>query len=383
METRGRKRKQNKHVPPHINQQQLPSNCYWDNSGSGHWYTTYKDETGKQRRKRLAGRHATLSELHKIIEEMIGTQTNTFSWLTALFQKSPQFKELAVRTRQDYVYCSNMISMHPTKITKSLGEIALNKWNAPLIQKLVDQLTEIRGASAANHALRYTRRLFKWGKNRGYILDNYAQGVEQAKESPVQQLVSEQVYMKVLNHAKRSGKLQPKTQGSSPAYLWIVMEIAYLCRLRGIEVVTLTEDKATEQGIICDRTKGSRTNIAEWNPRLEKAWQAAVKYRNSIWSQRSHPIPHKIENRPVIIASDGGMLKKSSLDSAWQRFILRAIKDGVITEQERFSLHDLKRKGATDTKGTRADKQEATGHRSASMMDIYDKSVPVVKPSNS
>ena len=38
------------------------------------------------------------------------------------------------------------------------------------------------------------------------------------------------------------------------------------------------------------------------------------------------------------------------------------------------------RLGTTDTQGTKSDKQEATGHRSEAMLQIYDKSIPVVKP---
>ena len=58
-----------------------------------------------------------------------------------------------------------------------------------------------------------------------------------------------------------------------------------------------------------------------------------------------------------------------------------ALEDGTITEDERFSLHDLKRKGITDYKGTRHEKQEGSGHRSPGMMDVYDLSLPVVKSS--
>lgn len=76
-----------------------------------------------------------------------------------------------------------------------------------------------------------------------------------------------------------------------------------------------------------------------------------------------------------------GPLRKTSLDTAWQRFITLAIADGNIDPEDRFALHDLKRRGITDTTGTRADKQEASGHRDAKMMDVYDHSVPVVSPS--
>ena len=47
-------------------------------------------------------------------------------------------------------------------------------------------------------------------------------------------------------------------------------------------------------------------------------------------------------------------------------------------DHDQFGSHDLERKRVTDTKGTRADKEEASGHRSNSMIDIYDLSLPKV-----
>jgi hypothetical protein len=45
-------------------------------------------------------------------------------------------------------------------------------------------------------------------------------------------------------------------------------------------------------------------------------------------------------------------------------------------------LHAMKRKGITDTEGSRADKQDASGLKSANMVDIYDQGVKVVKPAS-
>ncbi|MGR8932112.1 MAG: hypothetical protein ACU836_15885, partial [Gammaproteobacteria bacterium] len=42
-----------------------------------------------------------------------------------------------------------------------------------------------------------------------------------------------------------------------------------------------------------------------------------------------------------------------------------------------FTFHDLKRKGITDATGN---KQEASGHRNASMLNIYDVKPAIVKP---
>lgn len=85
--------------------------------------------------------------------------------------------------------------------------------------------------------------------------------------------------------------------------------------------------------------------------------------------------------RFIIVAGHGGALQKSSLDTTWQRFINKAIKDGVLTEEQRFALHDLKRRGITDTPDDRKQKQDASGHRDESMLDIYDFSLPLVSPS--
>lgn len=159
------------------------------------------------------------------------------------------------------------------------------------------------------------------------------------------------------------------------------MEIAYLCRLRGIEVITLTDANALKEGILTNRRKGSRNNIVTWTPRLCSAWDAAIAMRTRIWEKRKTVVNLAPDQRPIIVNSGGRPLSKSELDTAWQRFITAAIEDGVLTEDQRFSLHDLKRKGITDTPGNRADKQLASGHRDGAMLDVYDLSVPTVKPS--
>lgn len=146
----------------------------------------------------------------------------------------------------------------------------------------------------------------------------------------------------------------------------------------GIEVATLTEAAADKAGIRTNRRKGSRDNIAAWSPRMRAAWDYLITRRDRIWAKKSRPVPIRADQRPLLVAIDGNPLSKSALDTAWQRLMLLAIEAGIITPDQRYGLHDLKRRGITDTKGTRADKQEGSGHRSANMMDTYDLSVPLV-----
>lgn len=65
--------------------------------------------------------------------------------------------------------------------------------------------------------------------------------------------------------------------------------------------------------------------------------------------------------------------------TAWGRMMRNAVKDGILSQDDRFGLHSLKHRGVTDTKG---DKKVASGHKTDAMLHVYDHSIPVVEPSN-
>lgn len=52
-----------KNFPDHIDRDKLPKGIYWDSSGRGHWYISFSNSFGKQRRKRAAGPEASEYEL--------------------------------------------------------------------------------------------------------------------------------------------------------------------------------------------------------------------------------------------------------------------------------------------------------------------------------
>ncbi|AGI08432.1 Integrase [Xanthomonas citri subsp. citri Aw12879] len=60
--------------------------------------------------------------------------------------------------------------------------------------------------------------------------------------------------------------------------------------------------------------------------------------------------------------------------------ITAAIEAGVIAEESRFTLHGLKHRGITDTRGTRAHKQDAAGHVTSQMTHRYDHELQVIAP---
>ncbi len=375
---RGRKRKLNPAIPKHIDQSALPRGAYYDARGSGVWYTLYHDEGGKQHRKNLAGSKITLSELHRLMEERSGTDRNSLAYLAEQYHKSQKFSSLAKKTQESYCYSRDVLVAQPTKVGKPLGELAVRKFSPSLIQRLIDKIAEDGTPSKAAHVLRYLRLLLQWGRNRGYVEANPAQGIEAPKERKQRRLPDPTVMAALIQFAQQQGALTRGMKGACAPYLWYIMEISYLCRLRGIETVTLTDANELPEGVLTNRRKGSRDNIVRWTPRLRAAWEAAKRVREEIWAKKKMPVPILPEQRLIIVAAHGGTLQKSSLDSAWQRLVTQAIEKGVLLPEQRFGLHDFKRRGITDTVGNRADKQQASGHRAASMLDVYDLSLPVV-----
>ena len=76
----------------------------------------------------------------------------------------------------------------------------------------------------------------------------------------------------------------------------------------------------------------------------------------------------------------GDHIQVSSLKTAIGRITTteQAEADRLGIKWTRFTFHDLKRKGVSDTSGN---KQDASGHRNASMLNIYDVRIKTVEPS--
>lgn len=383
----GRPRKVAANLPAHIDAAKLPAGIYWEPRRQC-WYVRADNGRGGTSAKRVAGADARMSDLHTIAEQRTGVDRSTLRWLCAEFARSPQFAALAAGTRKDYTYCAGVLCEWPTRAGK-VGDLVAARLTRPLIQRLVDAIaagTERDAAgvliptpSKAAHVRRYLSRVWEWGANRGHVPPtNPAAGVDQPTERKQRRLPDAATMTAVIQFAYARGQLGHGVEGALPSYLWAVAEIAYLCRLRGIEVVTLAESAATAAGLRTNRRKGSRDNIVTWTPRLRAAWSALITRRDEIWRRKRLPVPIHADQRAVVVGRDGRRLARAGLSTAWQDFMTAAVAAGVIKQEQRFGLHDLKRKGITDTAGTRADKQDASGHRSAGMLDVYDLSVPVV-----
>jgi len=357
-----------------LDKSKIPKGVYWDNSGNGHWYKVFKDE-GRPKRRKIAGSGATIGDLHNLMES---GEINCLNWLASKFENSSQFKRVSKSHQQSYQYARGIVCNHPTKKTGiKLGQIPLTHWKPVLVQKLIDSVGEKNGPSAAKKVKEYLSRVFNWGTNRDYSTRNPVGKPEMPKERKRQRLPDKVMLSRLVAFARERGN-QAKRKGSCAPYIWYTLEIARKCRLRGVEVFNTTDAHLLDIGIDCERRKGSRSNITKFDAVLEDAIEAALKSRSSIWRKKGQPIPFEAEDRVIIVGTSGQQIKPSTWQSAWKRFLQLAICEGVIGQDEWFGLHDMKRRGITDTQGNREQKMEASGHRSVAMLDVYDKSIPIV-----
>lgn len=369
----GRPRKINAKIPAHINQTKLPDGLSYD-AIQNRWRFNYTDNLGKRHDKRVGSQTSKLAQILNNIERLGIEKPDTFNWLVNEYLQDARFLDLKPATQKNYLACYALIKKQSVK-QKSVTTLLLKNWSSGLCQQINTQIAKKNGPSMANHCHSFLSLVFTYGKNYNYVTTNHATGVYKAKCRPAQQWVSTEVYSRVLSYAKKRGSTLPKTKGSSPYYIWLMMEISYLCRLRGVETRTLTEDKMLENGLQCDRRKGSKGNITIYNDRLLSVLNSAIVHRDNIWRSNGYPVPISKEDRLLIVNNTGQAVSLDSFHSAWQKFINFAINDKIITNDERFSLHDLKRKGISDTAGTGSDKKDASGHRSDAMMQVYDKSL--------
>lgn len=388
---RGRPRKLNPTIPAHIDQAALPRGMYWDSSGAGRWYVRDIDKDGNQCASTVAGPRARLSDLHTIMEARNGIDRKLLGSMLNAFHESPEFKGLGKATRDDYGYCRDRVVDQPTKDGRKVGVLETRRITRPLVQLLIDRIAQgrkrdrdgnlIRTPSTAVHVLRYLRAAFRWGANRGWCDENPAQGVEPPKERKRRRMPEHDTFAALIAYARAHATETRGVKDSVAPYLADVAELAYLCRLRGIEVVVDLNDADTTadpDGLVCRRRKGSLTNITKWDPQLRAVVARLQARRDKIWEDRKMPVQLLAAKRPLVVSVYGDPLTKSGFNSAWRRLVAAAIASGTIPAEARFGLHDLKRRGVSDTDGTRGQKQQASGHRTEAMMDIYDDDAPLV-----
>jgi integrase len=329
--------------PRHPQTQKLPPYVY---KAKGRYILrTYDPATQRQKETRLCDGTATMAQVWAAYDARhLPPDHGTFRWLSRTYLDSPQFAQLAAGTQRDYQGAHRRICAMELTDDRLLGDIPLSTWTSPLVQRWQDR----RGKDApvtCNREKSYMARVFAWGLARGHVTDNPVRAIPRLTEHARTRYVTDLEYTAALETAAASGT----------PYLVPVMELAYLLRARLAEVMDLQRTHLDADGILLHRRKGSRDSHIAWSPRLRAAVDAALAMHG------------QIAGRYLIQGGDYGRMKESTVQTAWQRLMV----DWAAAGRERFTLHDLKAKGITDTK--EGDKLAASGHRDPRMLAIYDR----------
>lgn len=392
-----RPRKVPSNLPKHIDYDKVPRGLYWDGTGRGRWYVRDQHPEGHGTKcKTVAGPAARLSDLHAIAEARGGeAQRGTVAYVIDQHARSLAFSQLGATTQQHYRDYAKAIKVFPLKNGSKLGDAVVDRLSPGFIRRLIDIIAQGRPGTKpgdasipgyptkANHWLSYLRRVFGWAREHDHVTTNPAAGIKKVKEKRDHRMPERDVFRRVQDYACRCSERGAREKGALPVYLWAAMELAYQARLRGIEVRTLTDHHVAGEVLQTNRRKGSRDNLVRKGEQTEVAIKVLQDRRAAIWAKRgitqlNAPLSPKM--RPLFVSEDGEILTAHGWHTTWGRLMRNAVRDGIITAEERFALHGLKHRGVTDTKG---DKKEASGHVTDTMLNVYDHSMPTVNEAGS
>lgn len=341
----GRDRKKgNQRLPPYVYARK-DRNTYF------HWEYLGKGKMGKK--TYLCSMDAPISEVWKAYEALLQKSNNTIRWLLDTYNASEANKANATSTqRQHEMYRNKLVDALGAKGGK-FGDLPLETINRLMIRRYLDVAVHKVGA---NRHIQYLKAAWNWASQRYAQVpqQNPCEGVTLNKEQSRTRYVEDWEYDLVQEI------ILQKTR--SP-YLAVMMEFAYLCRLRSSEVRNLKHSDIKDGYLKIQRGKGSLGELTKISSRLQAAINAA---------KAIHP------NAPVPIAGafllhdkKGLKISKNRFDSAWQRLMETSITQGLETQEgllrleEKFVFHDLKAKGITDHT------EQWAGHKSEKARQIY------------
>lgn len=313
-----------------------------------------RGQRGKEIPLRLNGQllkpEASMSDIWRAYDSIHVEPDNTLSWMLNQFIESKQFKSLKPVTQKGYLGYKKMICRKKLKSGAAFGDLPYTSLTVKIVRKYLDSRAS---RISANREVQFLKSAYSWAMQ--YIdgvESNPCVGVTLNKQPPRDRYPTHDEYDIVYRAA----------QESSYPYIPIAMEFAYLCRARRGEVFALKRSDLIDEGVYLERGKGSDSEITLWTTRLTRAVKAA-KALNS-------DAPTPVTGAYLLHDKNGLPIKKNAFDSAWQRIMKAALKNGL---EEPFTFHDLKAKGITDHKDKHG------GHKSGKMKRVYDRLPDLVK----
>lgn len=332
-------------MPPKRRETKLPSYVY--KRKHGYVLRVYLGKDQPMKSVWLCPADAPISQVWQEYEKLKHEKIKNLRWLLNEYQQSEQFKKLALSTRKgrsDYI---DRIVAYKMKSGTPFGDAELSKITSGALRRYLDARARNNAPVSGNRELAIISTAWNWALERDYILHtNPCNVVKPNPEAARERYVTEDEYDAVFAMA--------------PGYIKQAMEMAYLCRMRRIEILDARKSQMLKEGFDTKRAKGSRDAITEWSDRLKAAMKSE----------------HEISSMYVLHDAKGQRITEEAFKSAWRRLKVKMDK----AEIEPFNFHDIKAAGVSDVEGNDEDKLSASGHKDRKTMLKYDRKKRVVKP---
>ena len=317
---------------------------------------------------RILAAHAGAVEQLEVSRD---SKTYTLDWVAERYEESDKYKKLSTGTHKKNKTLKRVLD-HKIKVggqPTRLGAVRSTQLSKPIVNTIrAKRLAALQengkdGYSHINREITYLSTITGWASNHYEQITGNPFLVERYEENVSTRYVTDAEYIEQYNLAHEAAD-----------YLPVVLELTYLLSSRGCESIAVEMDHLMndDNGNACifvNRVKGSESNLIQIGPRLQAAIDEAMELRRS----------RKIVGKYLIPGTNGPKLKKSTLDDAMQRLKRLMAKRKMQSKHSNkgrprdseysplfWRLHDLKRKGVSDSADDRI-----AGHKSESMRDRY------------
>lgn len=204
----------------------------------------------------------------------------------------------------------------------------------------------------ANAELALLSHIFTKAIEWGIVEDNPCRHVRKQRPKPRRRYVSEVEYEAAYK--------------AMPVMVQCAMDLAVLTGLRPGDLLSLTRENLTDDGIEIATSKTGKALLIEWSPAL----RSAVK--------RAQKLPPQVR-QPLICNKQGKAYTVDGFNTIFYRAMGKAIEDPENGLSERFQFRDLRAKSASDDTAEAASKR--LGHASPAITEkVYRRKAERVKP---
>ncbi len=237
-------------------------------------------------------------------------------------------------------------------LRSAMGHISPRDLTAELIYKYIDYRSKTAPVRV-NREISLLSHIYKKAIRWGLASKNPCKEIERNEEKPRTRYVTDEEYEKFKSFV--------------PLRLQLYLELKYLTGLRQYDMLTLMFSAMKEEGILVKIHKTKVPILITWTPSLVNIINAFKMLHGN-----------ELDGKTIFVGVQGKTLTTSGFRSYWQRQMVKALAQNIITE--RFQERDIRAKTASDI-GSLSDARLLLGHESdKTTAKFYSRLPQKVKP---